>query len=162
MIHSRYRYGASLTRSSVGVINQSTRSPIRATATIDRHIKQFVKLIITVTHVGEVWIIVDIVFGIGIATEFIDRFRDPQSLCINIIADSAKLVVFVMHPENMILDPGDATDDLHQKNHCRRDRHSDQRLHLPAHCSPPCGTFCKYQWRQTHRSWSPNSSYQRF
>lgn len=130
MIHSRYRYGASLTRSSVGVINQSTRSPIRATATIDRHIKQFVKLIITITHVGEVWIIVDIVFGI-----------DPQSLCINIIADSAKLVVFVMHPENMILDPGDATDDLHQKNHCRRDRHSDQRLHLPAHCSPPCGTF---------------------
>lgn len=58
MIHSRYRYGASLTRSSVGVINQSTRSPIRATATIDRHIKQFVKLIITVTHVGEVWIVV--------------------------------------------------------------------------------------------------------
>lgn len=151
MIHSRYRYGASLTRSSVDVINQSTRSPIRAMATTDRHIKQFVKLIITVTHVGEVWIIVDIVFGI-----------DPQSLCINIIADSAKLVVFVMHPENMILDPGDATDDLHQKNHCRRDRHSDQRLHLPAHCSPPCGTFCKYQWRQTHRSWSPNSSYQRF
>lgn len=162
MIHSRYRYGASLTRSSVGVINQSTRSPIRATATIDRHIKQFVKLIITITHVGEVWIIVDIVFGIRIATEFIDRSCDPQSLCINIIADSVKLVVFVMHPENMILDPGDATDDLHQKNHCRRDRHSDQRLHLPAHCSPPCGTFCKYQWRQTHRSWSPNSSYQRF
>ena len=151
MIHSRYRYGASLTRSSVGVINQSTRSPIRATATIDRHIKQFVKLIITITHVGEVWIIVDIVFGI-----------DPQSLCINIIADSAKLVVFVMHLENMISDPGDATDDLHQKNHCRRDRHSDQRLHLPAHCSPPCGTYCKYQWRQTHRSWSPNSSYHRF
>lgn len=151
MIHSRYRYGASLTYSPVGVINQSTRSPIKATATTDRHIKQFVKLIITITYVGEVWIIVDIVFGI-----------DPQSLCINIIADSAKLVAFVMHPENMILDPGDATDDLHQKNHCRRDRHSDQRLHLPAHCSPPCGTYCKYQLRQTHRSWSPNSSYQRF
>ena len=64
MIHSRCRYGASLTRSSVGVINQSTRSPIRATATIDRHIKQFVKLIITITHVGEVWIVVDIAFGI--------------------------------------------------------------------------------------------------
>lgn len=141
MIHSRYRYGASLTYSPVGVINQSIRSPIRATATIDRHIKQFVKSIITITHVGEVRIVVDIAFGIGIVTEFVDRFCDPQSLSVNIIADSAELVVFVMHLENMVSDPGDATDDLHQKNHCRRDRQYDQRLHLPAHCSPPCGIY---------------------
>lgn len=42
--------------------------------------------------------------GIWIVTEFIDRFCDPQSLCVNIIADSAELVVFVMHLENMISD----------------------------------------------------------
>lgn len=114
-------------------------------AIIDRHNKQFIKSIITITHVREVRIVVDIAFSIGIVTEFVDRFCDPQSLSVNIIADSVELVVFIMHLENMVSDPGDTTDDLHQKNHCRRDRYSDQRLHFPAHCSPPCGTYCKYQ-----------------
>lgn len=125
--------------------NQYIRSPIRTKAAIDRHPKQIIKSIITITHVREVRIIVDVVFGIGIITEFVDRFRDPQSLCVNIIADSAKLVAFVMHLENMVSDPGDAIDDLHQKNQHRHQRQSDQSLHLPAHCSPPYGICCKYR-----------------
>ena len=120
---------------------------MRANAAVDRHTKQIIKSIIAILH-----------FGIGIKhiAEFVDRFCDPQSLCVNIIADSAELVVFVMHLENMVSDPGDAIGDLHQKNHRRRDRQSDQRFHLPAHCSPPYGICCKYQWRRVHRSWSPD------
>ena len=125
-------------------------------AAIDRHTKQIIKSIITITHVREVRIIVDIGFGIGVVTEFVDRFCDPQSLRVNIIAYPAKFIVFIMHLKNMIPDPGDAIDDLHQKNHRRRDRQPDQRLHLPAHHSPPCGTYCKYQWRRVHRPWSPD------
>ena len=136
--------------------NQYTRSPIRAKAAVDKHPKQIIKSIIAITHVGEVRIVVDIVFGIGIITEFINRFCDPQPLCVNIIADSAELVVFVMHLENMVSDPGDAIDDLHQQNQHRRQRQSDQRRHLPAHCSPPYGICCKYPWRRVHRSWSPD------
>ena len=135
---------------------------MRAKAAVDRHPKQIIKSIITITHVGEVRIVVNIVLGIGIITEFVDRFCDPQSLCVNIIADSAELVVFVMHLENMVSDPGDAIDDLHQQNQHRRQRQSDQRLHLPAHCSPPYGICCKYRWHQAHRSWSPDSPCQRF
>ena len=129
---------------------------MRAKAAVDKHPKQIIKSIIAITHVGEVQIVVDIVFGIGIVTEFFDRFCDPQSLCVNIIADSAELVVFVMHLENMVSDPVDAIDDLHQQNHCCRQRQSDQRRHLPAHRSPPYGICCKYQWRRVHRSWSPD------
>lgn len=128
---------------------------MRAKAAIDRHPKQIIKSIITITHVREVRIVVDI--DSGIVTEFVDRFGDPQSLHVDIVTDSAKLVVFLMHLKNMIPDPGDPTDDLHQKNHRRRDRQSDQRRRLPAHRSPPCGTCCKYQWRRAHRSWSPDS-----
>lgn len=131
--------------------NQYTRSPIRANAAVDRHPKQIIKSIIAILH-----------FGIGIITEFVDRFRDPQSLCVDIITDSAELVVFIMHLENMVSDPGDTIDDLHQQNQHRRQRQSDQRRHLPAHCSPPYGICCKYQWHQAHRSWSPDSPYQRF
>ena len=127
---------------------------MRANAAVDRHAKQIIKSIITITHVGEVRIVVDIVRYWGIVTEFVNRFCDPQSLCVNIIADSTKLIVFVMHLENMVSDPGDAIGDLHQQNQHRRQRQSDQRLHLPAHCSPPYGICCKYQWRQARRSWS--------
>lgn len=120
---------------------------MRAKAAVDRHPKQIIKSIITILH-----------FGIGIKhiTEFVDRFGDPQPLCVNIIADSAKLVVFVMHLENMVSDPGDAIDDLHQQNQHRRHRQPDQRRHLPAHCSPPYGICCKYRWRRVRRSWSPD------
>ena len=120
---------------------------MRAKAAIDKHTKQFTKSIITILH-----------FGIRIKhiTKFVDRFGDPQSLRVNIIADSAELVVFVMHLENMVSDPGDAIGDLHQKNQHRRQRQSDQRFHLPAHRSPPYGICCKYQWRRVHRSWSPD------
>ena len=158
MIHSRCRYGASLTYSPVGVTSQYTRRPTRVKAAVYRQPRQIIRSIITITHVGEVRIVVDR----GIVTEFIDRFGDSQSLRVNIVADSAELVIFLMHLKNMIPDPGDPTDDLHQKNHRRRDRQPDQRLHLPAHHSPPCGTYCKYQWRQARRPWSPDSPYQRF
>lgn len=127
---------------------------MRAKAAIDRHPKQIIKSIITITHVREVRIVVDI--DSGIVTEFVDRFGDPQSLCVDIVTDSAKLVVFIMHLKDMVSDPGDAIDDLHQQNQRRRQRQSDQRRHLLAHHSPPYGTCCKYRWRQAHRSWSPD------
>lgn len=127
-------------------------------AAVHKQPKQIIRSIIAITHVGEVRIVVQL--GIGIVTDFIDAvILNP---CVNIIADSAELVVFVMYLKDMILDPGDAIDDLHQQNQHRRQRQSDQCLHLLAHCSPPCGTCCKCQWRQTHRSWSPDSPYQRF
>lgn len=109
--------------------------------------KQIIRSIIAITHVEEVRIVVQLgsFLGIGIVADFIDRCCNPQPLCVNIIVDSAELVVFVMHLKDMVSDPGDATGDLHQQNQHRRDRHSDQRLHLPAHCFSPCGTYCKYQ-----------------